>query len=258
MTFTEPPRPVPPPSPEAIGPGLTLLRPQTRKGVGPGLIVLVDDFAAGVDIRNGVPSPLMKWAEEGYNVIEVTSKAWDGFLNPIDECVASLSAPGICEDPGKLGLLCYSEALERRLRTHALPPSAIVAAVLYGDAIDTASENVRIPFLIHSRKELQHKPELSKSYAYPEQASSRFATPYNDDFSYAAEAISHTRNLTFLKRHMEGPYFDLETIWDEHTYYEFEARSVEHTMYTMVAEPYVNHIPTVCLLDKTCINVFVT
>lgn len=44
---------------------------------------------------------------------------------------------------------------------------------------------------------------------------------------------------------MNGPYFDLEAIWDEHTYYEFADRSVEHTMSTMVDQPYVNHVPTV-------------
>lgn len=34
-------------------------------------------------------------------------------------------------------------------------------------------------------------------------------------------------------------------IWDEHTSYEFENRSVKHTMSTMVQEPYVNHITTI-------------
>lgn len=48
-----------------------------------------------------------------------------------------------------------------------------------------------------------------------------------------------------MKKHLGGPIFDLEKIWDEHTYYEFEDRSVEKTMETMVLEPYVNHIPTV-------------
>ena len=48
---------------------------------------------------------------------------------------------------------------------------------------------------------------------------------------------------------MDGPYFDLETIWEEHTYYEFADRSVEHTMATMVQEPYVNHVPTVSLSE---------
>jgi len=43
---------------------------------------------------------------------------------------------------------------------------------------------------------------------------------------------------------LEGLFFDLEAIWDEHTYFEFEVRSVAKTMGTMVAEPYVNNIPT--------------
>jgi carboxymethylenebutenolidase len=43
---------------------------------------------------------------------------------------------------------------------------------------------------------------------------------------------------------MGGPYFDLEAIWEEHTYFEFAEREVEKTMGTMVEEPYVNHIPT--------------
>jgi carboxymethylenebutenolidase len=82
-------------------------------------------------------------------------------------------------------------------------------------------------------------------YFYPSMKSARFAVPFQNTFSYHAEAVSHTRSLTFLKPLMDGPYFDLETIWDEHTYYEFADRSVEHTMSTMVQEPYVNHVPTV-------------
>lgn len=57
--------------------------------------------------------------------------------------------------------------------------------------------------------------------------------------------MSHSRNLSFLKKHIGGPYFDLEAIWEEHTKYEFADRSVARTMGTMVQEPYVNHIPTV-------------
>jgi carboxymethylenebutenolidase len=37
---------------------------------------------------------------------------------------------------------------------------------------------------------------------------------------------------------------DLVALWEEHCRYEFETRDVEATMATMVAEPYVNHIPT--------------
>jgi carboxymethylenebutenolidase len=246
MKYSEPPKPVFPPQPQVFAPGLALLRPLTRKGTGPGLIVLVDDVAAGIHIRNGVPSPLMKWAEEGYTVIEITSQAWASFSHPIDECVARLGAPGVCEDPDRFGFVCYSESLWPRLASSASRHEAIVALVLYTDSPESIFGSEAVPILIHSKVDVASKSAASKIYTYPEQASSLFATPFTREFNYAAEAISHTRNLSFLKRCIGGPYFDLEAIWDEHTYYEFEARSVEHTMNTMVAEPYVNHIPTVC------------
>jgi carboxymethylenebutenolidase len=37
---------------------------------------------------------------------------------------------------------------------------------------------------------------------------------------------------------------DLAALWDAHCRFEFETRDVDATMATMVAEPYVNHIPT--------------
>lgn len=37
---------------------------------------------------------------------------------------------------------------------------------------------------------------------------------------------------------------DLAALWDAHCRHEFETRDVDATMATMVADPYVNHIPT--------------
>ncbi len=37
---------------------------------------------------------------------------------------------------------------------------------------------------------------------------------------------------------------DLAALWEAHCRFEFETRDVDATMATMVAEPYVNHIPT--------------
>lgn len=37
---------------------------------------------------------------------------------------------------------------------------------------------------------------------------------------------------------------NLEALWEAHCRCEFETRDVEATMETMVAEPYVNHVPT--------------
>lgn len=87
------------------------------------------------------------------------------------------------------------------------------------------------------------RPNTS-TYDYPEVKSEAFIVPGAADFLYSAASVAHTRAVTFLKKHLGGPLFDLEKIWAEHVYYEFENRSVEHTMSTMVDEPYVNHIPT--------------
>lgn len=135
-------------------------------------------------------------------------------------------------------------------------PSVVVGAV-YTDASQESSPgaiaDVPIPVLRHlAGKPAEESAQPTKSpkvkkYYYPNATSSKFATPFQDSFHYNTEAISHTRNLTLFKKEMDGPYFDLETIWDEHTYYEFADRSVEHTMSTMVQEPYVNHVPTVSL-----------
>jgi carboxymethylenebutenolidase len=97
----------------------------------------------------------------------------------------------------------------------------------------------------------------SKEYQYPKVKGQWFSAGHVD-FDYAADSVAHTRNLQFLKSKMNGPYFDLEEIWEEHTYYEFADRSVEHTMSTMVQEPYVNHIPTVSGIIMGCFNHLLT
>lgn len=127
--------------------------------------------------------------------------------------------------------------------------SEIVGAVVYADSADKDSlAPSPVPALHHfggpgPGRPMERSPNLTR-YWYPNTASHRFAVPLQADFHYATEAVSHTRSLSFLKPLVGGPYFDLERIWDEHTFYEFEDRSVEHTMSTMVQEPYVNHVPT--------------
>lgn len=51
--------------------------------------------------------------------------------------------------------------------------------------------------------------------------------------------MAHSKTLEFLKReeHLGGPRFELEKLWEEHTYYEFERRSVERTMAVRRAFP---------------------
>lgn len=47
-----------------------------------------------------------------------------------------------------------------------------------------------------------------------------------------------------LLRKVMGPVYDLNSLWDLHCYYEFATRDVDAILPTMVAQPYVNHVPT--------------
>src|SRR3546814_12298920 len=64
-----------------------------------------------------------------------------------------------------------------------------------------------------------------------------------DHYNRAAANIAHERTMTALKSAL-GPHYDLAALWDMHALHEFETRDVDATMATMVAEPYVNNIPT--------------
>jgi carboxymethylenebutenolidase len=76
--------------------------------------------------------------------------------------------------------------------------------------------------------------------------------PQTVDFHNGAASIAHSKAAVHFKKHLGGPckykpfffwsqlsssaVFDLEAIWDEHTYFEFEVRSVAKTMGTMVVK----------------------
>lgn len=61
-----------------------------------------------------------------------------------------------------------------------------------------------------------------------------FVLPQSDGYHPASASIAHSRSLAFIRSHLGGPIFDIEAIWEEHTYLEFEVRSVAKTMGTMV------------------------
>ena len=92
-----------------LSPGILRLKPLSRKGRGPGLIVLVTDASAASKeedlLRDGVLSPLMKWAEEGYSVVQIGSIAFDKEPNPIQKALKALSDLDECEPQGIVGLV---------------------------------------------------------------------------------------------------------------------------------------------------------
>ena len=69
-----------------------------------------------------------------------------------------------------------------------------------------------------------------------------FNNPSRPSFDKAAALMAHSRSIAALRQAM-GPHYDLSALWEQHTEFEFGERDAEKTMRTMVAQPYVNHIP---------------
>ncbi|CAJ0544607.1 Ff.00g037010.m01.CDS01 [Fusarium sp. VM40] len=247
--ITQPPKPLPAPELKVVRPGISLLPPLSRRGHGPGLVVLTPASGDVLEIKDGVPSVLVKWAEEGYTVVQIESSVFDGISSQsvIAEALEALTQCDKCNE-GRIGLVVYAPELWNTVASCLIGVSDIVAAVLYIDQANQSElSSIDIPLLQHivgSATKHSANKALGVEYLYPKAQSHAFATPFHQHFDYNMESVSHTRNLQFLKPKVGGPYFDLEHIWEEHTHYEFADRSVEHTMSTMVQEPYVNHIPT--------------
>ena len=72
---TDPAAPLPTPRLQTLRPGLSLLPPLSRRGTGPGLVVVCPDTEDSLAIVDGVPWLLVKWAEEGYAVVQVQPRA---------------------------------------------------------------------------------------------------------------------------------------------------------------------------------------
>jgi carboxymethylenebutenolidase len=123
-----------------------------------------------------------------------------------------------------------------------------MAAIVAFTGEDASMSTNSIPCLIHSTSKLVLP---GSGHIYNSVKSTNFILPSHSHYSASPASVAHTRSLGFLKLHLGGPSFDLEAIWDEHTRFEFEERDVEKTMSTMVAEPYVNHVPTVRYLPPS-------
>ena len=70
-----------------------------------------------------------------------------------------------------------------------------------------------------------------------------FADRFHANYNKPAAMMAYSRTIALLRRVL-GPVYDLSRLWEAHTFHEFASRDVDATMATMVAQPYVNHIPT--------------
>ncbi|EFQ25007.1 carboxymethylenebutenolidase [Colletotrichum graminicola] len=222
---------------------VTIQPPLSRRGHGPGLLILVEQ---GINLSKHDnildPPPAQKWAEEGYAVAQIiVTPGANDVTDSVSSAIESLRELDSCDDKDKFGAIVLLAAASQHVADALDKRSEIKAAVFFN--LDQA---LAVPTLSHlpgTQAEAHKAISTTKTYSYPT-ARDFFVIPSHPNFNANAAGLAHTRTLTFLKPILGGPYFDLEAVWEEHTLFEFGERSVDKTMATMVEQPYVNHIPT--------------
>ncbi|MGI4861634.1 MAG: dienelactone hydrolase family protein [Janthinobacterium lividum] len=247
-------------------------------GSGPGIVLLHDAYG----INDFMRATAERLAEEGYVVLVAdlfwriqpgiafgydasnTSavserlEAFDTSQAVIDIATVVAALRGLPEHVGKIGAVGYG--LGGTLAVRAAAQGELDCAVSYygtdsmrlpGDAAA-----VRCPLVFHhagndasSSADMQQKMRAAlphsagvEQYVYPD-CDHGFADARQTRFNKPAAAMAYSRTISLLRKVM-GPIYDLNLLWEQHCYHEFATRDVDAVMPTMVAQPYVNHVPT--------------
>ncbi|KZO96534.1 NTF2-like protein [Calocera viscosa TUFC12733] len=225
-----------------------LQEPLTHRKDGPGLVIVVPSTLKTQIPQVGFfldPLPARKWAEEGFCVATI-SLAPDaaGELEPaLNDAIGRLFALSIVSNRNQFGLIVYDTLLLNEAMSVISAFPKIGAVVGYSRSAVDKMDSAGWLSLIHLAGAPLVGPDTMGVYTYNTN-SEYFVIPGQLAYDKPAATLAHQRTLVFLRKFFDGPYFDLEKIWEEHTLYEFGERAVEKTMATMVQEPYVNHVPT--------------
>ncbi len=220
-------------------------------GKGPGLVLfhdISDDDREGRELSEF-------YAAEGYVVLCPEAFAVADGAKDIAATVAALRGRNECTS--KIGALGFG--LGGKLAGLAAAEAAVDCAIAYyGFGIDFGlnfAPRIRCPLALHLaegdpdippeavariKAAFADRPEVA-IHVYPGVAPG-FDRNGRANYDRAAAGLAHSRSIATLRKAI-GPQYDLEALWEKHTTYEFVARNVAATMQTMVAEPYVNHIP---------------
>ncbi len=260
-----------------IGGGMTGYLAVPVCGSGPGVVLLQEIFGVNAHMR----AVADLYAEEGYVVLapdlfhameQRVELGYDGadlekafgFYQRFDPdqsmpdiVAAVLALRARPECTGKIGAIGF--CLGGKLAWLAAARAGVDAAVsYYGVGIDASLDDlatIKCSVTLHFGETDEFVPEATRAaiakavagksvqiFVYPG-ANHGFNCPGRPAFDKAASLMAHSRSLTTFREAM-GPHYDLSALWEQHTYLEFGVRDAEATMRTMVAEPYVNHIPT--------------
>lgn len=249
-----------------------------ESGQGPGLVMLQEIFGVNQHMRNVADH----YAEEGY-VVLVPDLFWrfehgielgygadefdtafdyfqhfdvDAGIQDIAQTIATLENLPECD--GKIGVIGFCLGGTLSFLT-AARCNVACAVSYYGAGLQAyldESVNVTCPTAFHcAEKDKYFPPEAVQElrdkfenrndvsvYLYPD-ADHAFNRPEGHSYDKLAAQNAHSRTIALLRDNL-GPHYDLASIWENHLQYEFGDPDVEKLMPTMVAQPYVNHIPT--------------
>ncbi|KAF2230871.1 dienelactone hydrolase-like protein [Viridothelium virens] len=217
---------------------------------------------------------LQKWRDEGFDVEYLPlendggQKAYLESLKRLHEglgvgdyygIVAYGDAAALCLDahikPNNTkicALVAYYPSSIPAPQTHYPPSLKVLVHLPSGEEIGV-SRNAEILGLQGKRRTVKKRvdPGLGsggelnlgyKAYTY-DGVEAGFAEHDLDEYEKVAERLAWSRSLGTVRKGFRVEV-DLEGVWDRHTDLEFKTKNADKTLATMVAKPYVNHIPT--------------
>lgn len=180
-------------------------------------------------------------------------------VEDIQATLKVLKTLDVCDPSVGLGVVGYCLGGKLAYLAACRLPEVACAVGYYGVGIENNLDeacNIQGHVVLHMAELDQFCPEekrrkIMQAFAQQPQVKTflyldvdhAFARPQGQHYDKASAVMAHERSITALRKVM-GPHYDLEALWEEHCRHEFETRDVAATMATMVADPYVNHIPT--------------
>ncbi|GAA0788783.1 dienelactone hydrolase family protein [Marinobacterium sediminicola] len=247
-------------------------------GEGPGLVLLQEIFGVNGTMRQiadyyaeegyVVLVPDLFWRQEPGVELGYDADSWQkafgfyqGFdqdkgVEDIDAALSALKNRDECN--GGVGVLGF--CLGARMAYLTACRCDVDAAIgYYGMGMEShldEADNIRGRLVLHFAENDEYCPAAARNdlyaalesrdnvelYTYPG-VDHAFARPGSEHYHKPSALMAHERSVAVLRRTI-GPRYNLSYLWDKHCEYEFDTRNVDDTMATMVAEPYVNHIPT--------------
>lgn len=113
--------PLPNAQPVKLAPNLTIHAPLSRKGYGPGVLIVRSSVSS--DQRNAEktldPEPLQKWAEEGFVSVEVeVSEDLQSMQEIFHQALSALETHEKCDKKSRYGLIGVNRSLKLSLTMH--------------------------------------------------------------------------------------------------------------------------------------------